>query len=402
MGNSQFIKRLIPILLSTFVAWFYVAAYTPLGYIYNTYPGQDALVMSIATIPGVVAMIGGFVSAAIIRFVGRKPLILGSMGLMLAGGLLVRFMGNQNIYTAIVGSAMTGFAAGSIPTANISALSAITPTNLSDKIYGLNDATTSIGMVFANAAMGFLAASGEWVKAFDIYWVVAAAIIATVIWYPSDKVQANNEETVDSEGNDTNKISGSIIALIIFKFVAALFYMGMTVNLSSLIINELQIGTSAHVGTLTSLATFIGVVIMAAIFVVLKVCRQYSLTAMMLLTGIAFVLATHANSVITIGILFCIASIGINAQHSGITTVLGNAVKGKAAGTAVGLFTGFMFIGEALCGYVPRIISNMILGSANPSDCILISGICCIILGVIGYFIYGKAYKLAFPNKDNN
>ena len=57
MGNSQFIKRLIPILLSTFVAWFYVAAYTPLGYIYNTYPGQDALVMSIATIPGVVAMI---------------------------------------------------------------------------------------------------------------------------------------------------------------------------------------------------------------------------------------------------------------------------------------------------------------------------------------------------------
>ena len=122
----------------------------------------------------------------------------------------------------------------------------------------------------------------------------------------------------------------------------------------------------------------------------------------MLLTGIAFVLATHANSVITIGILFCIASVGINAQHSGITTVLGNAVKGKAAGTAVGLFTGFMFIGEALCGYVPGIISNMILGSANPSDCILISGICCIILGVIGYFIYGRAYKLAFPNKDNN
>ena len=68
MGNSQFIKRLIPILLSTFVAWFYVAAYTPLGYIYNTYPGQDALVMSIATIPGVVAMIGGFVSAAFILF----------------------------------------------------------------------------------------------------------------------------------------------------------------------------------------------------------------------------------------------------------------------------------------------------------------------------------------------
>ncbi len=402
MGNSEFIKRLIPILLSTFVAWFYVAAYTPLGYIYGTYPGQDALVMSIATIPGIVAMVGGFVSAAMIRFVGRKPLILGSMCLMFAGGMLVRFMGNQNIYIAIAGSAMTGFAAGSIPTANISALSAITPANLSDKIYGLNDATTSVGMVFANAAMGFLAASGEWIKAFDIYWVVAVAIIATAIWYPSDNGQTDNEEMTDNERDEINRIPRSIIGLIIFKFVAALFYMGMTVNLSSLIINELHIGTSAHVGTLTSLATFIGVVTMAAIFVVLKVCRQYSVTAMMLLTGIAFILATRANSIITIGILFCLASVGINAQHSGITTVLGNAVKGKSAGTAVGIFTGCMFIGEALCGYVPGIISNAILGSANPSDCIYISGICCIILGVIGYFIYGRAYKLAFPKKDDN
>lgn len=398
MKNAQFIKRLVPIFLTTFIAWFYCSAYTPLGYIYNTYPSQDALVMSIATLPGIVAMVGGFAAAALIRIIGRKPLIISSTALMLAGGLLVRFLGDQNIYIAIAGSAMTGFAAGCIPSANISALSEITPSNLSDKIFGINDSFTGLGLMIANALAGVLAANGDWVKAFDIYWIVAAVLVITVIFYPADKKNADAvADGADASSEQAEKIPSSIWGIVVFKFIAALFYMTLSLNISSLIINELQIGTSVHAGTLSSIANFIAMISMAAVFLVLKICKKASIAVTLVITGIAFIVATYMNTIIGVGLCFCIASFGINAQTSGLTTVVGNAVKGKAAGSVAGIFTGCMFVGEALCGYVPAIISNAIFGSAAPSQCVFVAGVACIILGVIGYFVYSKAYILAFP-----
>lgn len=141
---------------------------------------------------------------------------------------------------------------------------------------------------------------------------------------------------------------------------------------------------------------------MAAIFLVLKVCKKYSVTVTLLMTGIGMLLAIHAHSVIGIGICFCIVAFGINAQQSSLTTVLGNAVSGKVAGIATGLFTGCMFVGEALCGYVPTIVSNAVFGTTAPSDCIRVSGVACIILAVVGYFVYSKAYQKAFSTGNSD
>lgn len=403
MGEkSTFLKSIIPIFMSTFIAWFYASAITPLGYIYNSFPGQDSLVMSIATIPGITAMVGAFGSAALINFIGRKPLILSAMIFSLAGGLIVRYFGEQSIYIAIFGSAITGFSAGVIPAANISALSDITPANLSDKIFGINDAITTVGLVVANALAGVLAANGEWVKAWDVYWLVAVAIVMTVIWYPSniDKGSDMSSQTdVTVTISEYSHIPGSIIALIIYKFVIALFYMALSLNISALIINELEIGTSVHVGTLSSLSGFVGSISMILVFLVLKICKKKSVTVTVLITAIAFLLASTVQSILVIGLAFCIAAFGINAQTSSITTVIGNATKGRAAGTASGLLTGAMFLGEALCGYVPNIVAGATIGTVTPSGCIKVSAYFLAILAILGYIIYSKAYMIAFPDE---
>lgn len=400
MDNKQnFIKKLIPIFMSTFVAWFHAMAMTPLGYIYGSFPGQDALVMSIATIPGIVAMLSGFASAALISFMGRKPLIISSMFLSLTGGLIVRFLGDTNVYIAIVGSAMTGFAAGAIPAANVSALADITPANLSDKIFGINDAITNVGLVVSNALAGILAASGNWVKAWDVFGLVAIALVATFIWYPAEEKRVGTEDA-KAGTSSKSKIPGSIIVLIMYKCVIALFYMALSLNLSALIINELQIGTSVHVGALNSIAALVGAVSMVFVFLVLKAFKRLSITATVLLTAIGFLTAVASKSVVLIGIAFCVASFGINAQTSSITTTIGNATKGKAAGIASGLLQGSTFLGEAMCGYVPSIAAGIVLGSTAPSDCIKVSAYALIILAVIGYFIYRKTYSISFQDPE--
>ena len=44
MRKAELIKKMIPIYLASCLAWIHNIVYTPLGYMYNTWPNQDALI----------------------------------------------------------------------------------------------------------------------------------------------------------------------------------------------------------------------------------------------------------------------------------------------------------------------------------------------------------------------
>ena len=76
MRKAELIKKMIPIYLASCLAWIHNIVYTPLGYMYNTWPNQDALIMLIAVLPGIVAMAAGVLAGKLIDLMGRKNLVV--------------------------------------------------------------------------------------------------------------------------------------------------------------------------------------------------------------------------------------------------------------------------------------------------------------------------------------
>jgi MFS family permease len=403
MKNSVLIKKMIPIFLSSFVAWFYCMTYTPLGYMFNSFPGMDAQVMLIATLPGIVAMVGGFAAGGLMNFMSKKLLVIVSMVLMIVGGFMVRFLGSTNITIAIIGSGMTGFAAGSIPAANYTVLAAIAPQSLRDKVCGWSDSLCMVGIMFVSLMGGFLAADGNWARAYNIYYIVLAILVLDIFWYPSEKSLSKVAE-VKVEDNSVqveSNLPKPVIAVIVVKFFAALFYMSMSLFMSDYIINELQIGTSALVGTLSTIGSLICVLGSALVFAWLKIFKSSSTLVAEQFLGVAMLIAVVFKSVIGIAIAFVVLNIGMNSHHSSYGTIVAMAPKGKAVGLASGLFIGATFVGEALNAYVVPFISNLIFGDTLASHNILVGGVGCIVLGFISFPIFKKAYKIAFPEPED-
>ncbi len=396
--NGKLIRQLIPIFAASFVGWFYCMIYTPLGMIYNTYPGQDALVMTIATLPGIIAMIGGFAAAALLVKLGNKTVVILSLGLMIAGGMICRFLGDNGIYFAIIGSAMTGFAAGGIPAANYSALAAVAPANLKDKVFGWSDALCQGGLIVAGFLAGLFASRGDWTKSFNLYYIAIVVLVLVIIAYPNNTNAAEAKAAAEEAPAEKTKIPGSIIGLIVIKFMTALFYMGLSLFISDLVINELAIGSAALVGSITSLASVVATISAVIVFAWLKFFKKTSTMVAGVFLGAMMLIVSLSKSMPVIFACALIMQIGMNTQHSSYGTVLANATKGKAVGVAAGIFSGATFIGEALGGYLNPWLANTIFKSTAASVCMRTSAIGMIIVAIISFFVFSKAYKVAFPD----
>lgn len=396
--NGKLIRQMIPIFASSFVAWFYCMIYTPLGLIYNTYPGQDALVMTIATLPGIIAMIGGFAAAALLIKMGSKSVVVLSLVLMIVGGMICRFLGTSGIHFAIIGSALTGFAAGGIPAANYSALASIVPASFKDKVFGWSDALCQAGLIAVGFLAGIFAAKGDWTHSFNVYYIAIVVLVIVLIAYPKNCNAEEAAAEAETGVKEKARIPGSVIGLIVIKFMTALFYMGLSLFISDLVINELQIGSAAVVGTITSLASVVATISAVIVFIWLKVFKKTSTMVAGVFLGVMMLIVSLSRSLPVIFACSLIMQIGMNTQHSSYGTVLANATKGKAVGVAAGIFSGATFIGEALGGYLNPWLANTIFKSTAASVCMRTSAIGMIIVAIISFFVFSKVYKLAFPD----
>jgi Na+/melibiose symporter-like transporter len=410
MENKGFWIKLIPILLSSLTAWFYVITYTPLAYMYNDFPGQENLVVLIVVLPGVIAMIGGFAVGGLVHVISKKTLVIGSIILSIIGGLIVRYTGEYSLTLAILGSSLTGFAAGSIPAVNYAILAEITPEKMRNKVCGWSDAMCTVGILVSSFLAGFLAADGNWTRAFDVYYILVPVLVLVFIFYPNDKSLASEtlekaKATLDVENttiNTENFFPKIIIGLVVFKFLSALFYMAMALNVSPYIINELKIGSSALVGTATTFATIMTIIGSSLVFVWMKIFKGASTLVAALIIGVFSLFVVMFPTVPGIIISWMLLSFGMNSHHSSYGSVLTMAPKGRAVGLATGLFFGATFVGEALCAYVTPWMANLIFGSSLPSTNIKTGGILMIVFAFISYPFFKKTYKLAFPKASES
>ncbi len=318
------------------------------------------------------------------------------------------FLGRTSIWAAIVLSGLSGFAAGSIPAANFAALTEIAPENLRDKVVGWSDAVCSLGLVFGIFTCGLLASDGVWTRGYGVYFAVIPVLVLVLLFYPKDTkgvAPANEVQSAAVDAADTvavkSVLPGCIIALLVVKVFAGFFYASFGVFSSDYIINELQMGSSVLVGTVNTVTQVVNVAASAAVFLWIRCFKGFSSAVAQIMIGICLVVLVMVGAT-TSGILICAAVmfVGIMSSHSSFSTIMATAPKGKAVGTVSGLFMSATFLGESLCGYVAPFFADLFLGSSSAGNCMKISGIMSIIVGVVSLPFFARAYKLAFPRKS--
>ena len=394
---------MFPIFISGLASWLYFTAIVPLGYIYQDFPGQEAQVMLIASLPGLFAMAGAFAAAPLMRVLKNRNLVIISLSIALIGGLMVRFVGAKSLLLCIVGSSITGIPAGIIPVVNYAMLAEIAPENLRDKVCGWSDAMCTFGLIISSFLAGLLAQDGDWAKAFACFYLVIPVLVIVLLLYPrsDDKVLsatvAGEKTSAQEEGSYLPK---SVIGIVIVKFFAGFFCLAVHYNISDYIINELQIGTSSLVGTASTFAWLFTALGSLFIFLWFKFFRGSSTLVSELIMGICMILMVLFPSRVMCIMGWMFMSVGLNTFHSACGTLAAMAPKGKMVGLASSLFMGATFSGEFFGAYVPAIIAEKVFGSSLPSQSILIGGIFCIVFGFISLPFCMKAYDIAFGKKN--
>ena len=394
-------RTAIPVFLSSFLAYFYFIGTVPLGYMYQSFPGQDALTILVATLPGVTAMIGAFGCAPLMRVMRKKTIVVASLVLAIVGSLVIRFVGTQSLELCIVASALMGFLSGAAPSVNYVVLTETAPEGIRDKVVGWNDGFSGAGLLVFTFLAGLLSADGDWARTYALGYAIIPVLAAVVLLYPdSYEVAAESAEAASAEEVEEPKVPASAFAIIVLKFIVSMFVIAVSLNISDLVINERAIGDAGVVGniaTIYSLAFTVGTFLVFTVLSRLKGLAPFFQLLLVAAELVVIALFRELDPVV-IGILVGIGSLG-GSVHSSMATLCTLATKGKAVETVSSLFTGATFVGELLCGYVPPIVAGLVLGEATPSNNLLVSGIACAIFAIITIPVCNAAYKLAFPDE---
>lgn len=407
MKKNNFNLTLIPILLTQVLAWAYALVYVPLAYMYDSFPGMDAQVMTIATAPGIAAMISCFLSAAISEKIGYKNTVIMGLVTIFSGAMLIRFFGTGNIVLAIIGSALTGFSGGMIPAANYAILGEIAPDNMRSKVIGWCDAATGVGTMLGNFLAGIFSANGNWARAFDFYFLAVPVLLLTIALYPSTaKLKELAPQQKSSSGVaaavEPNFVPKGINTILILRFVTALFYMIPLLFRSSLIINEFQLGSSVAVGNISSLCGLVSAVVGSIFFILLNRFKGFTVSFGFALMGIASLIMAFDPNLIVVSIMCMLATFGMQVHVTGMGTVVSMGPKGKIRARYTSISLGLMFIGEFLAGYVCPLLSDIFSLPALPSVYMKISGVILVVIAVICVPFYRTAYEGCFPSKKTN
>jgi MFS family permease len=388
--------------LTSFSAWFFVVPLVVYGHITNSFPGLNSLTILMMTLPYLFAMVGGFAAMPLARTLSKKSIVILALFLSLSGGLIISFMGTDSLTFALVGAAITGIPAGLIPSVNNVVLPVIAPERLRVKVIGFNYAMLTLGMVIVSALSGILASEGDWARAYNVFYIIIPIIFIAVIFYPKvehgtmqESASASKIETKNTNSSPISilfSIPTFVFALLVVRFIAAFFYMGIPLNASEYFINDRQISSSL-VGMGASIANLFAIFGTAFVFVWLRMSKECSLMMALVLCATAGLACLTLPNIYANMLGWVLAGIGALIFSASVNTLLVLGFKGRVAEAISSLCIIAMFAGEFLAGYVSPMISQLLLGGASASANIKVASVGCIIIGLVSIPFCNTAYR---------
>lgn len=386
---------LIVVLLASFTVYIYSFTTIVLGDIYTAFPGQDSVTVLIASLPAVVMMISAFASAFLLAKFNRKILVIISMVIAVAAGLVVAYV-ELPVAGIVACSALMGIPAGVVAAANASVLPLIAPDSLKDKVMGFHQAALMLGQTLFALVCGFFARGGNWAGGFKTVYVIIPVIILVILFYPNIPVEteAKPKEETELKNEKVGRMPTYAILLLVTYLVGCIFWNGWYLNNSDFIINEAQLGDTTLVGGVNSLCTAVSMIGCIAVSFWMKAFKGWSLPLALLLGGVCTFLPTVIPTIPCCYIAAIGCQLGIMIAISALQTYLGLGLKGKNLTTAMSFLQAFEGSGVFLCGYVVPFIAGAFGESARHN--MMVGAVATIIIGLATYTFMRRGHKQVF------
>lgn len=386
---------LIVVLLASFTVYIYSFTTIVLGDIYTAFPGQDSVTVLIASLPAVVMMISAFASAFLLAKFNRKILVIISMTIAVAAGLVVAYV-ELPVAGIVACSALMGIPAGVVAAANASVLPIIAPDSLKDKVMGFHQAALMLGQTLFALVCGFFARGGNWAGGFKTVYVIIPVIILVILFYPNIPVEteAKPKEETALKNEKVGRMPTYAILLLVTYLVGCIFWNGWYLNNSDFIINEAQLGDTTLVGGVNSLCTAVSMIGCIAVSFWMKAFKGWSLPLALLLGGVCTFLPTVIPTIPCCYIAAIGCQLGIMIAISALQTYLGLGLKGKNLTTAMSFLQAFEGSGVFLCGYVVPFIAGAFGESARHN--MMVGAVATVIIGLATYTFMRRGHKQVF------
>lgn len=386
---------LIVVLLASFTVYIYSFTTIVLGDIYTAFPGQDSVTVLIASLPAVVMMISAFASAFLLAKFNRKILVIISMVIAVAAGLVVAYV-ELPVAGIVACSALMGIPAGVVAAANASVLPLIAPDSLKDKVMGFHQAALMLGQTLFALVCGFFARGGNWAGGFKTVYVIIPVIILVILFYQNIPVEteAKPKEETELKNEKVGRMPTYAILLLVTYLVGCIFWNGWYLNNSDFIINEAQLGDTTLVGGVNSLCTAVSMIGCIAVSFWMKAFKGWSLPLALLLGGVCTFLPTVIPTIPCCYIAAIGCQLGIMIAISALQTYLGLGLKGKNLTTAMSFLQAFEGSGVFLCGYVVPFIAGAFGESARHN--MMVGAVATVIIGLATYTFMRRGHKQVF------
>lgn len=386
---------LIVVLLASFTVYIYSFTTIVLGDIYTAFPGQDSVTVLIASLPAVVMMISAFASAFLLAKFNRKILVIISMVIAVAAGLVVAYV-ELPVAGIVACSALMGIPAGVVAAANASVLPLIAPDSLKDKVMGFHQAALMLGQTLFALVCGFFARGGNWAGGFKTVYVIIPVIILVILFYPNIPVEteAKPKEETELKNEKVGRMPTYAILLLVTYLVGCIFWNGWYLNNSDFIINEAQLGDTTLVGGVNSLCTAVSMIGCIAVSFWMKAFKGWSLPLALLLGGVCTFLPTVIPTIPCCYIAAIGCQLGIMIAISALQTYLGLGLKGKNLTTAMSFLQAFEGSGVFLCGYVVPFIAGAFGESGRHN--MMVGAVATVIIGLATYTFMRRGHKQVF------
>jgi MFS family permease len=267
-------RVIIAVVLTSFFTSAYIGVtQVLLAYIMVSYPGVSATTATqLLALPALIGLFAAFGIGPLAVKISKKILLAIALSCSAAAILIFVFVGSNGPFTLLlVGAALTGLHQGSATTLIASFVSEFFDAERRATYMALSSSFIAAGMAFMSFFSGIIAsmsAGVDWQYGYIPALLIIPVIIVFLIVMPKSPVQENSagQETVEGTTKKAkSRFAGwkpfGVIMAALFMVLISIGSCAFSYNISSYIITEYELGTSAQVGIASSILTITGMVV---------------------------------------------------------------------------------------------------------------------------------------------
>jgi MFS family permease len=318
--------------------------------------GSAVLVPIVLTLPALmIALLAPFAGLIADRL-GRKPLLLVSMGLYVLCGVLPLWL--DTLQAIVISRAGIGLAEAGIMTCCTTLMGDYYSGARRERLFALQMVATSLSAAVFIAVGGFLG-QNDWRTPFALYAVglIFLPLMAWKLWEPHARIQAGSPTPAACQGKFPWRALTPMYALALLAGLS-LFIVPVQ---AGYLLNLLHVDAPQQIG-MTMGANQLGVLVGALSFRLFSGMRsQYLLLIAFLLAGVGGLLMSDAVSHVQVVVAVTINGLGIGLMLPTLITWIMAQVSFHQRGRAAGCFTAAIFAGEFIS---PLVVLGMAGGVA--------------------------------------